>query len=468
MDTKTRSLSSSEILQNLPESIFAADLDGNVTYWNKASEQLFGYSRDEILDRSIEKVYSEEGKQQFQKHLKMLRQGKEVKGQWSCLKKDDSTVWINVNVKTVNDDGTPIAIVGTVSNITELKKVEKSLRESKAMIEAIFKSTVDGIVTINPEGRIRRFNQAASNIFGYQEKEVMGKSYQLLLPEKDRESRDGYFQAMLQSDSEELSGKRKEITGRKKDGTLFPLELSVSKAKWDHSQIFTAFISDISERRRLEQEILWISEEERQSIGQNMHDGLGQLLTGIGLITQTLARRMENLDKPEAKEVREIADMIKEADEQARALAHGLVNVGVEEDGLQISLERLCKQTEKLFNMECHLDIDHDIVINNTVTALNLYRITQEAISNAHKHGQARNIEVSLQAGKNCDYINLIIRNDGIPFKLDHDQKAGMGINIMKYRSKMIFGHLKFNQTDDNHTEVICRVPIDHCRIDAS
>ncbi|HEX6981800.1 MAG TPA: PAS domain S-box protein [Balneolaceae bacterium] len=466
MAIKTTSLSSAVILDTIPQSVFTADFDGVVSYWNKASEKIFGYKNEEMLGKSIERVYSEEGKVQFRKDLERLREGKEVKGQWNCIKKDDSTLSISAYAKALTDEeGEFLAIVASVSDISDLKKVERELTVSEAKVEAVFKSAIDGIVTIGSDGGIRRFNEAASSMFGYSKDEAEGRNYRILLPEKERDSRDAYFKNIFQNDKAEFVGKRKELTGRKKDGTSFPIAVSISKVSWKNDEIYVAFINDISERRRLEQEILWISEDERQSIGQEMHDGLGQLLTGIGLITQTLARRLDNLGKPEAEEVREIADMIKEADEQARALSHGLVNVGVEEDGLQISLRRLCKQIKKLFSIECTLDVDYDIIINNNVTALNMYRIAQEAISNAHKHGQAKNIHISLL--KDNDYIRMAIENDGIPFSLPQgdEKKAGMGINIMKYRSKMIYGRLEFVKTDDGHSKVICSVPFDHCKL---
>ncbi len=132
-----------------------------------------------------------------------------------------------------------------------MKKVEKELEESKAQAQAILETTVDGIITIDEEGKILSFNQAASRIFDYQEDEVLGKKVKILMPEPYRAEHDEYMQRYRDTGIPRIIGSRRELTGKRKDGSVFPMELSVSEVKWDGNRIFTGVVNDISERRRL-------------------------------------------------------------------------------------------------------------------------------------------------------------------------------------------------------------------------
>lgn len=451
------------ILEHILTCVITTDLNGVVTYWNRASERIFGYTKEEMINRSLKKIYPSVAEEQFKSDLKQLKKGHSVEGQWKSITKNGTIVWVDVHARPLTDKrGTPIAIISTAHNIQELKKVEKELEESKAQAQAILETTVDGIITIDEEGKILSFNQAASRIFDYQEDEVLGKKVKILMPEPYRTEHDEYMQQYRDTGIPRIIGSRRELTGKRKDGSVFPMELSVSEVKWDGNRIFTGVVNDISERRRLEKEILRISEEERRSLGQDLHDGLGQMLTGIGLISQNLARKLKSNGIPGADEVQEISDLIKEADEYAKSLAHGLVHVNIEEDGLQRALSQLSNQAEKFLKVNCSFHADPEVNINSSMKALNLYRIAQEAISNAVKHGKADNIKISLKVDNGS--VQLIILDDGIGFNKSNlkKKKKGMGINIMSYRTNIMSGHLEIKETEENQTEVICSIPLDN------
>ena len=129
------------------------------------------------------------------------------------------------------------------------------------------------------------------------------------------------------------------------------MDLAVSEVELGDRTIFTGIVRDISERRRLEKELLNASEEERRRIGQDLHDGLGQMLTGIGLLSQDLARELEAEGHERADDMAEITEHIKEADQYARDLSHGLIPVDVEANGLTEALRRLAQNAERLFNV---------------------------------------------------------------------------------------------------------------------
>jgi PAS domain S-box-containing protein len=449
-----------EILEHISQCVITTDLDGVVTYWNRASEEIFGYSKKEMINSSLKKIYPRVAENQFLEDLHRLKKGEKIQGQWKSITKEGTIVWVDVHARPlVDDEGQPTAIISTAHNIQDLKRVEKELEESKAQAQAILETTVDGIITIDEYGNILSFNKAATKIFGYSEEEVLGKNVKSLMPDPYQKEHDEYMRRYRETGKRKIIGSRRELTGKRKDDSLFPMELSVSEVKWDGNRIFTGVVNDISERRRLEKEILRISEEERRSLGQDLHDGLGQMLTGIGLISQNLARKLKSNGIPGADEVQEISDLIKEADEYAKSLAHGLVHVDIEEEGLQAALNQLSTQAEKFLKVNCSFHADPDVTLESPMQALNLYRIAQEAVSNAVKHGQANNIRISLTVENGS--IKLSIMDDGIGFtgSPKGKKKQGMGINIMKYRTNIMSGHLEISETRDKQTQVICSIP---------
>ena len=354
-------------------------------------------------------------------------------------------------------------------------RTERALRESEALAHAILETTVDGIITIDGEGRIETFNKAAERIFGYVAEEVVGQNVRVLMPEPYHEEHDGYLHAYHQTGRRRIIGIGREVTGRRKDGSTFPLDLAVSEVKLEGRTIFTGIVRDISERRRLELEVLRIADEERRRIGQDLHDGLGQQLTGIGLLARGLARQLEAAGSPSADEAREITQFIKEADEYARGLARGLVPVEMEANGLAAALTRLVANAQRLFNVVCTFETTGlDAGVAAVPHPMHLFRIAQEAVSNAVRHGRAQRIDITLTVGK--EQVRLRIHDDGVGFPdtiraggsdtpaLPDDDNRGMGVRIMHYRARIAGGTLDIRPAVDEGTVVTCTILLDDRR----
>lgn len=455
----------SQILEHINHGIITTDLDGIVTYWNSTCEKMFGYSREEMINKPLSKIYPFVAEEQYRQHIQKLAAGEEVQGQWKSITKDREIIWIDVHAEPLtDDDGKPSAIIASAHDIGELKQVEQELEENKARAQAILETTIDGIFTTDIEGNIINFNHSASRIFGYAEEEITGKNINMLIPGQyhDPQSNKNNLQHHTNPIGKHIVGYRRELMGRRKDGTKFPLELSVSEVDWEGDRIYTSVVNDISERRRLEREILRISEEERQNLGQDLHDGLGQMLTGIHLISKNLAHKLESNGIRGADEVQEISNLIKEADDYAKALAHGLVHVDFKEEGLETALEQLAKQVEKLFNVNCSVNNKESINMHNEMQGMHLYRIAQESISNAVKHGKANNIKIDLKTENGS--LKLSVKDDGIGFSESQKQKkkTGMGINIMRYRANILSGRIEIIETENNETKVMCTIPFNN------
>lgn len=447
------------VLENISHCVFVTDNEGVVQYWNRAGEELFGYSKNEIRGSSIAMLYRDENQQSFLDHIDELRDGRQVCRQVPVKKKNGVEFWVDICSRWVKDGANNHEfIISSVHDIQEKLETRKQLSVAEARAMAILENTAEGIVTTDKNGIIQSFNKAAEKIFGYRAEEAIGENVSILMPSPYRENHDRYMENYLATGQKKIIGIGREVTGRRKDGTVFPMDLSVSELVIDDQRIFTGIIRDISERRKLESEILEISEDEQRKIGLDLHDGLGQLLTGLGLISKNVAEKLEEKDVPEAKEVREISELIKEADEQAKVLARGLVHFMHGDDNLEFVLQEACKQARRLFDISCEFKNDSDRKIRNRKISLNLYRITQEAIRNAVKHGKATAIKVKL--GNIQDNLELVIEDNGVGFSNIENikKKKGMGVNIMHYRANTLGGKMHIEESE-NTTKVICTVP---------
>ena len=329
---------------------------------------------------------------------------------------------------------------------------------SSLIARAVIDTTVDGVIIADERGKIMSFNPAAEKVFGYSQDEVIGKNVSLLMPSPYRDEHNAYIRNYMESGVRKIIGIGREVAARKKSGEECPVDLAISEVEVDGQKIFTAIVRDISGRRILEQEILKVSELEQRRIGQDLHDGLGQMLTGIGLMSGALARRLEAIDEDSAEEAREITMLLREADEQARSLARGLVPVEVAEKGLVTALARLARNAETMFGIDCELDIVETVPIWDALVTTHLFRIAQEALSNAVRHGRAKHVTLSYASGHGL--VRLRVTDDGQGFGKPAHADSGMGINIMRYRARIIGGTLDIRSIPGEGVTVMCTIPL--------
>lgn len=219
------------------------------------------------------------------------------------------------------------------------------------------------------------------------------------------------------------------------------------------------FFRDITERRRLQREILEIGERERLRIGQDLHDDLCQQLAGIACMGRVLQKRLSAREgHPEdAVEAREIILMVQRANQRARDLARGLQPVGLEGQGLIAAMQELCQTVEGSFRVACSFHEKDAAGAVDEATGIQLYRIAQEATSNAIRHGRASALDIALMAAGDRLILTIEDNGIGIPEPLP---RHGMGLSTMNYRAKLIGGSLAVARGDLGGTIVSCSVPL--------
>ncbi len=217
-------------------------------------------------------------------------------------------------------------------------------------------------------------------------------------------------------------------------------------------------IALLEHTQRLEREIIEISEREQRRIGRDLHDGLCQYLAAIGCAAATLRSDLLRRDLPEEAAVaEELAKLLESGVVQTRDLARGLVPVPMEEAGLPFALEGLATSVARLQNIDCSFRVQGEVKIGNTSAATHLYRIAQEAINNATRHGHANRIEIALRAEGSL--ATLSVADNGQGLSRTATESPGLGLSIMRYRARLVGGELAMSEPNDGGTLIACTFP---------
>ncbi len=333
-------------------------------------------------------------------------------------------------------------------------KVRRDLEDARLKLAEIVESSDDAIISQTPDGLVLSWNRGAENIYGYTAWEMVGRSIMTLVPADRRQEMQDIMGRVAAGERFESV----EMLCLRKDGHIIPVTMTHSPIRDTANSISSIAITarDMSEHRRLEAEILMASEGEQQRIGHDLHDTLGQHLTGTAFLCKVLQRKLIDGKSPQAAEAAGIEHLVNEAVALTRSLARGLSPIGLKEDNLINSLRQLCGNVQDMFGVSCKLNAPQKMRLLDMAMATNLYRIAQEAINNALRHGKARNIEVNLV--RNEGSLLLAVQDDGVGLPKGAPHKGGMGLKIMNYRANTIGGSLHVQSPRTGGTHVTCIV----------
>jgi two-component system sensor histidine kinase UhpB len=237
------------------------------------------------------------------------------------------------------------------------------------------------------------------------------------------------------------------------------LETRVQQRTADLKTANAKLQSAIAERRRLEYELLEITEKERRRIGLDLHDDLGQQLSGLALMTKGLELKLAKRRARETSDAARIHNLVQQAMTHARDLARDLAMLDLKGDDLLAALDGLASHAQKLFKIACRFEVAGSIPPLESSVASQLYKITQEAVTNGIKHAKAKTVGISLANGS--EKLILTIRNDGLPFPKLKGHSTGMGLRIMNYRASLIGASLEVRGDGLHGTCVTCAVPLE-------
>lgn len=339
-----------------------------------------------------------------------------------------------------------------------IAQLQAALQASEQISSAIVETAVNAIITINASCIIETANTATERLFGYQRAEIIGQNISILMPQPYRDRHDGYVRNYLESGVKRIIGIGREVVGQRKDGSVFPIDLSVGEAMLPSGRrIFTGIIRDLTERKALEDKLLHISEEEQARIGQDIHDDLCQQLAAIGCLAKVAQKKLTRAGSDEARSLAEIVQLISKAGTRAREMSRGLMPVVIDSGGLMAALEELAESTARAFEVACDFRYDNPVQVYDNKLSVQLFRVAQEAVSNAVKHGQAGRIDIHL--ARQSGSIVLTVRDNGIGIPDSPAKGTGMGLLTMSHRAQMLGGTLKIEPRHGGGTQVTCSVP---------
>jgi len=328
------------------------------------------------------------------------------------------------------------------------------LEHSKRQFQDLFAYAPDALVMTGPEGIIQMANHQAERMFGWPPVELLGQSLEVLLPsalQAGSPLKNGCFLE---------AGGKPSLVGRRKTGSKFPLEMSLSPVQTEDGTLLAIAMRDVSERIQLEQEVARISSHEQERIAHELHDHLGAYLAGIAFRFKSLAENLQRRAIPEAATAQQLVGQINDGIDLVRNFARLLAPVDLESGGLTAGLSQLAKEMENAFRIECRVEVATELPPLTTEQSMQLYRIAQEATRNAIQHGKARLVSISVRCEPNG--LILTISNEGKPWSLTPERAGGMGLRIMRHRAANIGGTFTILCDSADCTSVICRLPI-HC-----
>ena len=245
------------IVESSDDAIIGKDLDGMILTWNRGAARLYGYAAQEIIGRSISVLIPEGQLDELPAVLGHVRRGQRVAPYETVRRaKDGHLVDVSLTVSPIKDaTGQIVGASAIARDITARKRADAALRASEARWRSVIESAVDGIVIIDARGRIEAFNPAAERLFGYAEREVIGRNVNVLMPSPYHEEHDAYLARYLETGVQKIIGMGREVTALRNDGTTFPVHLSVGEMAVGGERKFTGIIHDLSARTRIEEQL---------------------------------------------------------------------------------------------------------------------------------------------------------------------------------------------------------------------
>ena len=452
------------LLEQIPAVVFMAYLDRGIgeAYVSPEIEASLGYSREEWLEDPVcwyQRIHPEDKHRWSTEAAEMFLSGKPLRSAYRVLARDGSVVWFQCDARIMRrEDGRPWFIHGVAFDISDLKHTEKQLQEERNVASAILNTVGALVVVLDRAGQIIRFNRSCEQTTGYSFAEVCGRPIWDLL--QSTEEIDRFRAVFRELESGNATDNHFESNWVARDGgaRLIAWSTTVLPAGGETPTCIVASGIDITERKHLEKTILDISAREQRRIGHDLHDGLGQHLTGIAFMVKVQEQKLAAKQMPEAADAAKIVRLVNDAISKTRELAKGLAPVVFDAHGLMSALQLHAAEVEDLFGISCHFQCEPPVIIPDGTVATHLYHIAQEAVTNAIKHGRAQNILVRLSAvdGRGT----LLVRDDGQGMADPPGDHAGMGLQIMKYRADMIAGVLEVRADKMQGTMVCCRFPL--------
>jgi PAS domain S-box-containing protein len=489
-----------QLMMLMPAGVYTCDAEGRVTFFNRRAAELLGCEpkpgeSHEQFCRSF-RLWRLDGSPLPQDQAPMataLENSKSFRNTEVIVERPDgSKIIVSASIDALRDSaGRFCGVISVFQDVSELKENQGA----RANLAAIVESSEDAIIGKDLDGIITSWNAGAEKLYGYTADEVIGKSICLLNATGQAFVESQILDRLRRGDTIERyeavhaakDGRRvdasitvspiRDATGRVIGASRIARDISERKkaeaelAAWHHElemrvakrteelhRAYESLQGEVEERKRLESEIARAIERDQLRLGQELHDGLGQELTGIAYHMAALRGRLKGVAPACARDVKKLESIILRSVEQTRNLARGFYPVDLEAHGLPSALQQLASSTKDSFGVSCV--VTEEETFNGALigpVAIQLFRIAQEAVHNAVKHAKAKQILIRL--AKTDGNVTLTVQDDGVGLPPNLAEVKGMGLRIMQHRASLIGAKMEFANGPDKGAIITCIVP---------
>lgn len=336
--------------------------------------------------------------------------------------------------------------------IATLSHLSEQTEQTESEFAHFFAQSLDLLCIAGFDGYFKRLNPAWTRQLGWTREMLAARPFLDFVHADDREATLAEM-ASLAKGSETISFENRY---RHRDGSYRWLRWNARPVPGS-ARIY-AIARDFTREARLEKQILDIADREKYRFGQELHDGLCQNLSGIAALSSTLSKKLATISGSAAAAADEITQLINETIREARDVARGLGPIGLKEAGLEGALETLSVNTERRFGVACNLSTNGSFPRLSQDIEVHVFRIAQEAVSNALTHGQAGQIDIGLTARDQAGLMSVL--DDGVGLPAEKNRLDGIGLHTMAYRARLIGGSLEVVRRSGRGTKVSCTFPL--------
>lgn len=435
-----------ELFENASDIIFTLDLTGNFTSWNRRTEEVTGYRFSEDSPLNILQILAP-GYAELAQELLDPKPGSRAPAEVEIFARDGRQLTVEVSTRLIYEDGKPAGVQGIARDLTEQKRAERKFQD-------LLDAAPDAMVVTNDEGTISYVNSEVQSLFGYQPKELLGKAVEILIPARFRESHPAHRAQFVATPRRRTMGERMELYGLRKDGSEFPISVSLGPLDTENGMLVISAIRDISDRKKAQEALQRMNrtlEEEAGRIAHALHDESGQLLASVHIAIAAMADGAPARIK---KRVEEVKTLLEEIEDNLRQFSHELRPTVLDDLGLARALEVLARGVATRsgidVNVECNIQRRPASSVETAI-----YRLVQEALTNVTRHAKASRAVVSIEERDGA--IEGRVSDDGVGLDtkaLSEPGKTGLGLIGMQARMSSIGGELTLSSQPGQGTEI--------------
>ncbi|MGE5466008.1 MAG: PAS domain S-box protein [Ignavibacteria bacterium] len=475
------------VIEASPEAVLLVESDGRIGYANRVCERMFGYTPEEALGLDVNELVPLPHRGRHRQyvaafaqdpHSRPLRSGIQL----TAVRKEGSEFPVEISLSPITM-GDRLVIIAAINDITQRIRDEQALRASEERWKFALEGAGEGVWDLDVATGAVLFSKRILQVWGC----AAGDGPQRLeawtgrIHEEDRARVSAQLQACLDGRTRTCTIEHR---ARCDDGRwhwALVHGMVVSRDADGNPLRMIGTYADISERKAVEHElkaakdaaeallerasmaerrILDISEQTRERIGQELHDDLGQHLTGAAFLSEILFRKLDAVKRAERDDAAAITRLINDAVAKTRTLAQGLYPVELREAGLRSMIGQLADNVERTFEVKCEVRADRDFAADDPGVAINLFRVVQEAISNAVRHGKATRVIIAMRRESSAMVLEVEDNGCGLQNGEAPPGKGGLGMHTMRYRAGLIGAQLHIGNGESGGVKVVIALPL--------